>query len=127
MLDTQEECIALLEQLRWSGQPRCPYCDSTNAAPLRRERRYHCNNCFTSYSVTVGTLFHKTHVELPKWFQAIKILISQNRKVSIRQLAAEIGVNKNTASYMLIRFRKASYADLDLLNQLVKILENSAS
>ena len=127
MLDTQEECIALLEQLRWSGQPRCPYCNSTRSVPFKRERRHHCNNCFTSYSVTVGTLFHRTHIELPQWFQAITVVENSEGKVSVRQLATEIGVNKNTASYMLLRIRKASDEQLDLLNRIVRIVKDSAS
>lgn len=123
MLDTQEECIALLEQLRWGRRPRCPYCDSTNAAPLKQERRYHCNDCFTSYSVTVGTLFHRTHVELPKWFQALRIFRSRKGRVSVRQLANEIGVNKNTASYILFRIRKADTEESVFLIQLYKVID----
>lgn len=126
MLNTQEECIALLEQLRWSGQPRCPYCNSTRSVPLKHERRHHCNNCFTSYSVTVGTLFHRTHIELPQWFQAITLVESSEGKVSVRQLATKIGVNKNTASYMLLRLRNASNEQLELLSLIVRIVKDSA-
>ncbi|PZV13323.1 MAG: transposase [Leptolyngbya sp.] len=123
MLDTQEECIALLEKLRWDGQPRCPYCDSIRAAPFKLEQRYHCNDCFTSYSVTVNTLFHRTRVDLAKWFQAIHLLLNEVRKVSARQLAQEINVNKNTASYMKVRIRQAKKTEDLLLNELSKHLK----
>jgi transposase-like protein len=35
--------------------------------PLKeKQQRYHCNNCNTSYSVTVGTIFHDTKLDLQK-------------------------------------------------------------
>ena len=118
------ECIALLEQIRWSGKPRCPYCNSVNASLLKSEHRYHCNTCFTSYSVTVGTLFHKTHVELPKWFKAIKLIMNQSKKVSIRQLAIEIDVTKSTSSYMIFRIQNAIGKEPDFLCQVLTRMED---
>ena len=122
MSKTQENCIAILEQIRWGGKPICPYCSSTNASPMKRERRYHCNTCFVSYSVTVGTVFHRTHVELSKWFQAISLFLEQGERVSIRQLAAKVGVSKNTAAYMLVRLDSATTKELEMLEQLLKAI-----
>jgi transposase-like protein len=107
MIDNQEKCIVFLEQIRWSGRPKCPYCNSVNASKIKQEWRYHCNNCFTSYSVTVGTLFHQTHVKLPKWFQAIELVVQKSPNISARKLAVVVGVNKNTAAYMINRIKKA--------------------
>ncbi|MDB9511053.1 IS1595 family transposase [Kamptonema animale CS-326] len=109
-----------LEEIRWGGKPQCPYCGSTNSTPIKKELRYHCNSCFTSYSVTVGTLFHKTHVDLQKWYQAIQLVLTTGN-ISVRKLAQEIEVNKNTASYMLVRIRKAMIEEQDLLYSLVGI------
>ncbi|WP_158516676.1 transposase [Scytonema hofmannii] len=38
---THEECIILLEQIRWRGQPQCPYCGSLKASRYKRTHRYH--------------------------------------------------------------------------------------
>jgi transposase-like protein len=122
MSKTQEQCLALLEQIRWGGKPRCPYCQSIRSALIKQERRYHCNECFTSYSVTVGTLFHHTHVKLSKWFQAV-VLVNNSSPLSIRQLATAIGVNKNTASSMLERIHKAANEEPELISQLLKAIE----
>lgn len=119
MIQNQEECIALLEKIRWGGQPVCPYCSSANAAKFKKERRYHCNACFTSFSVTVGTLFHKTHLDLPKWFQAIELVMQKSPNISARKLATEISVNKNTAAYILSRIRKAAVAESEPLIELI--------
>ncbi|MBN3939043.1 IS1595 family transposase [Nostoc sp. NMS9] len=115
-----EDCLALLEEIRWAGKPKCPYCESTNSRILKNEHRYQCNECFTSYSVTVGTLFHKTHVELHKWFLAIRLVLNTPGGISVRQLAKEIGVNKNTACYMIARIRNAIPEERELL---LRILE----
>ncbi|BAY14326.1 hypothetical protein NIES21_00830 [Anabaenopsis circularis NIES-21] len=115
-----DECIALLEQIRWGGKPKCPYCESTKATAYKSERRYHCNECFTSYSVTVGTLFHKTHVELHKWFIAIRLVLSSPSSISVRQLAKEIVVNKNTARYMIERICKAALEEPEMLRMLIE-------
>jgi transposase-like protein len=121
MLVKNEDYIALLEQIRWGGEPKCPYCESTNATAYKNERRYHCNACYTSYSVTVGTLFHKTHVELKKWFLAIPLVLNSTGGISVRQLAKEIGVNKNTARYMIERIRKAMKEERELLQAFIDV------
>jgi transposase-like protein len=124
LLQSHEECLVYLEQIRWAGNPCCPYCESTRATAYKNEHRYRCNSCFTSYSVTVGTLFHKTHIDLHIWFSAIYIVLNSSENVTIRQLAKHIGVNKNTASYMLARIHQAADMDSSLLQ---KIMEFSAT
>ena len=113
------DCLTLLEQIRWNGIPQCPYCQSTNSTAIKKERRYHCNTCFNSYSVTVDTLFHKTRVDLRKWFLAIHLFLASSGDISVRKLAKEIGVNKNTASYMLSRIRKAVLEEEELIQKLI--------
>ena len=120
MIHKHENYLARLEQIRWGKHPRCPYCQSTHSRRLKNERRYQCNECFTSYSVTVGTLFHKTHVDLEKWVLAIYLVLNPLERISVRQLAKKVGVNKNTASYMIARIRQAMIKEADLLQRLVE-------
>ena len=117
---TQDECITYLEKIRWGDKPICPYCGSTRASKYKGTHRYHCHDCFTSYSVTVGTLFHKTHVDLEKWFQAIHLVVNDPSNSGVRQLARTLGVNKNTASDMRNKIFKAMQEDPDLLQKLME-------
>lgn len=111
------ESIAYLEEILWQGKPKCPYCGSECSTSIDQGVRYHCNACYTSYSVTVGTFFHRTHVDLHKWFQAISLIL--NSKVSVRQLAQEVGVSKNTAAHMIRKTRTTRKAeDLELLQMI---------
>jgi transposase-like protein len=119
MLNTKT--TSYLEQIRWGDKPQCPYCSSTNSSAIKNEGRYRCNTCFTSYSVTVGTLFHKTRVDIEKWVCAINLIYNSEKSVSVRQLAKEIDVNKNTASSMISRIRKAMVEEQEFLDSLRKI------
>lgn len=121
MLKSHSECITFLEQIRWKGNPKCPYCESTNATPYKKERRYHCNQCFTSYSVTVGTLFHRSRVDMCKWFIAIALIIGDKEKISVRRLAKEIRVDKNTAMNIIRRINHAKQEEQDILRQIAQL------
>src|SRR3989344_5909457 len=104
---SQESCIAHLEQVRWNGKPTCPYCKSKNSSSMKKESRHHCNSCNTTYSVTVGTIFHKTKIDIRRWFVAISLVLNAKKGISARQMARDIDVNKNTAWLMLMRIRRA--------------------
>jgi transposase-like protein len=114
------DCIKHLEKVRWNNEPVCPYCNSKNQTPLPKEQRYHCNNCNTTFSVTVKTIFHKTKCDLQKWFLAISLTLNAKKGISARQLARDIKVTKDTAWYMLMRIRKTFYEDAELLEGIIE-------
>jgi|688.fasta_scaffold166993_3 transposase-like protein len=117
---TRNDCITHIEKCRWNQKPSCPYCHSQKCTPIKNEHRYHCNGCNTPYSVTVRTIFHKTHVDLQKWFLAIYIMMNTRTNISVRQLAYEIRVNKNTAWQMIKRIQIAILKERELLERLIK-------
>ena len=102
---TQQDCIRHLEQVRWNGEPVCPYCGSDNTA--LNQHRHRCYNCKTSFSVTVGTIFHRTHLPLQKWFLAITLILNAKKGLSSLQLSQDLQVNKNTAWRISMQIRKA--------------------
>ena len=102
---TRKDCIDYLEKVRWNGRPRCPYCGSNHNVPM--QDRHHCYTCKTSFRVTVGTLFHRTHLPLQKWFLAIHLMLNAPKRISALQLARDLEVNKNTACRIHLQIRKA--------------------
>ena len=119
---TPEHCAQHVEHVRWGEKPRCPYCGSRRSVTrLANEKRLHCNICNTSFSVTVGTVFQKTRIDLQKWFLAVSLVLNSTRPVTVQRLAHEANVNKNTASYMLTRLRKAMHTEGDFLEGLVRV------
>jgi transposase-like protein len=89
------------------------------ATPVPKESRYHCNSCKTSFSVTAKTLFHKTKVDLQKWFFAIPLIV--NDTISIRELAKKIEVAKDTANHMITQVRLAYKDEPELISHFLKI------
>ena len=104
---TEDACIAHLEAVRWPNGPVCPYCKASKSTPRPKESRHHCNACNTTFSVTVGTIFHHTHLPLQKWLLAVSLVLNAKKGLSARQLARDLEVNKNTGWRMAMQIRAA--------------------
>lgn len=120
-----EACIKHLEAVRWKGTPTCPYCNSARVTSIKDTLRHHCNECNTSFSVMVGTMFHHTHLDLQKWFLAISLVLNAKKGIAARQLGRDLEVNKNTAWYLAMRIRKAMLEPMEreLLEGIVEMDE----
>ena len=101
---TRKDCVEHLERVRWGGKPFCPYCQSFST--IRRNERHYCYSCNTSFSVTVRTIFHHTHMPLQKWLLAISLILNARRGISALQLSRDLDVNKNTAWRIAIKIRE---------------------
>jgi transposase-like protein len=120
---TEADCVAHIERVRWNGKPVCPYCTSGRVTPMPKEARHHCNACNTTFSATVNTIFHHTHLDLQVWFLAISLILNAKKGISARQLARDLEVNKNTGWYMGMRIRNAMFDQGDLLRGIVEMDE----
>lgn len=120
---SQEDCILHLESIRWSQGIYCVYCGSKRISPLEAEMRHHCNDCNKSFSVTVNTIFHHTHLPLQVWFLAIALILNAKKGLSARQLARDLGINKNTAWRIGMKIREAMKYDGKLLSGIVEVDE----
>lgn len=106
----QLACITHLEDLRWNGKPRCPYCHSRDVKRKKENNlvgRWNCHECKSSFNVLSGTIFEKTKVPLQKWFAAIGLVVNAKKSISSHQLARDLSLTPPTAWYLLHRIRKA--------------------
>jgi len=115
---TQESCIAHLEMVKWNNKPVCPYCNAKQSSIM--SGRHHCNRCNTSFSVTVGTIFHHTHLPIQKWFLAITLVLNNKKGISSRQLARDIEVTKDTAWRVQMQIRQAMIETPSLMTGIVE-------
>ena len=122
---TQKSCIKHLEKLRWGEIPVCVYCGSTNTNPLNQEGRFrhYCNGCCKAFNVTVGTIFHGTHVPLQKWFLLISLMQNAKKGLSACQAARDIEMNRPTVWSMMHRIRRAMNNDNSLLSGIIEMDE----
>ncbi len=127
ILGNEEDCLAHLERLRWPEGVCCTACDSKKVSKFRAAKTsrrivdqktgtrdvrpvpprtlYQCLECGHQFTATAGTLFHKSHLPLSKWFAALA-LIDQTEKPRSSLLKRELGVNARTARYVIDRIQK---------------------
>lgn len=111
----QETAVAHLERVRWGNGPYCPYCGSAkacvHASKDKKSPRWQCQDCHRAFSVTVGTIFHHTHLPLQTWFLALAIMLNAKKNVSNAQLARDLGLPYKTAWSLALRIRTAMLTD----------------
>ncbi len=127
---TQEQAIEHLELVRWAGRPSCPYCGSVtvgrHASGDRNMARWQCRDCARAFAVTVGTLFHGTHVPLRSWFLVLALMLNAKKSASAYQIARDVGMRRATVWSMMQRIRTAMAADPEqetLLHGIVEVDE----
>jgi len=112
---TQEQALEHLEMVRWKGRPNCPYCGSLSvgrhASGDRANQRWQCRDCSRAFSVTVGTIFHGTHIPLAKWFLVLALMLNAKKSASAYQIARDLGMRRPTVWSMMHRIRVAMDTD----------------
>lgn len=127
---TEEACIRHFEHIRWPKGLRCVRCNGENVHKFEAEGKtgkdrylYHCDDCRYQYSVTVGTIFHDSHMTLTKWFLAIYLICSHKKGVSAKELQRQLSVTYKTAWYMAHRIRIAMQEDKDFCQKFSGVCE----
>ena len=109
--NTDAQCRALLENLRWPSGVACPRCGSLGVSAVKTRPVYDCNDCRYQFSVTAGTIMHDSHLPLRKWFVAIYLMCESKKGVSALQLKRTLGVAYRTAWHLSHRIRAAMASD----------------
>lgn len=110
---TDEQAREYLERVRWPNGPVCPHCQAQdNATKLEgkahREGVYKCRSCRKQFTVTVGTIFERSHIGLRLWLMAFAIMCASKKGVSAKQLQRQLGLGSyQSAWHMAHRVRHA--------------------
>ncbi len=100
-----------LEAQLWPDGPICPQCGTVGTATSIKTRAgwYQCNvkECRKQFSVTVGTLFERSHIPLNKWLMAAFLMAASKKGISTHQLHRMLGLPYKTAWFMTHRLREA--------------------
>src|SRR6202521_4709633 len=102
--------IARLEAIVWPQGPYCPRCGGLDRiTPVKGGRAglRRCGPCKREFTVTVGTIFERSHVKLHIWFQAAHLMASSKKGISAHQLHRTLRVTYKTAWFMEHRLREA--------------------
>jgi transposase-like protein len=104
---TEAACRAYLEEVRWPDGVRCPRCDSGAAWRLEARKRFACSECLYQFSVTSGTLLHKSHAPFWKWLLAVELIVGSDGGMPANQLVRHLGGSYKTAWFIEHRIRAA--------------------
>lgn len=102
-----------LESVRWPEGPVCPHCGCIgNNTKITIRRRpgagvYQCNDCRKQFTVTIGTVFERSHIALHLWLQAAYLICASKKGMSAHQMHRMLGVSYKTAWFMAHRLRAA--------------------
>jgi len=104
----ENKCREYLAFRRWKGKPKCVYCGHDKVYVIENGKRYKCANkeCYSKFSVTVGTIFEDSNIPLSTWFAAIYICTSHKKGISSYQLGKDLGVTQKTAWFLEHRIRE---------------------
>jgi len=88
---------------------------------------YKCKDCRKPFSVTVGTIFERSHVPLCKWIMAAHLMANAKKGMSALQLQRDIGTNYETAWFLFHRLRECADAVFGPLGGEGKIVEGDTT
>ena len=112
----EERCRLYLEALRWPAGVCCPRCaEPTRLLRLESRSKWHCYRCRYQFSVTAGTLFHRSHLPVWKWLVAVHLTLESADGVSANELRRRLGGSYKTAWFAAHRIRAAMRGRGELL------------
>ena len=115
----EDRCEKFLLKMLYPEGIRCPKCGGI--VIYRSGHVYHCDECNTTFSVKVGTIFQSTKLPLRKWFAAIWLDLNNRKSISAASLSRELGVTYATAWHMLMKLRKTMPQSRDRLRGVVQV------
>src|SRR6185437_10193241 len=101
-----------LESIRWADGVYCPHCGGYDdirklGGAAAEKGLWHCKPCRKKFTVTVGTVFERSHIPLTKWVAAFHLMCSSKKGISAHQGHRMLGVTYKTAWFMWHRIREA--------------------
>ncbi|MBE3023014.1 IS1595 family transposase [Campylobacter sp. 7477a] len=108
---SESECYEYFKIVRWSsnkGNPVCPGCGSVNSHYFIESRlQYRCKDCFHTFSVTSGTIFHSHKLDFKTILLAIVIFANATKSISALQLSRDLDVQYKTAWVLAHKIRES--------------------
>ncbi len=122
--NSQAKCLSYLEKLRWGKTVTCTKCGSDNTVRIKPQAgRHHCNNCKTTFSVLVDTIFENTRLPLTKWFMVIGLMLNAKKGIAAAQIMRDTGITYKTAWYAAMRVRCGMIDNCKSLQNIVEMDE----
>lgn len=121
----EESAREWFEVKLWNGTPVCPRCGGTHTHRMTRDNGEYlrCRDCDKRFTVRVGTIMHRSHVDFRKWLFAMYLIVTARKEISSLQLSKELGITQKSAWFLMHRIRKACEQGDQLLQNIAEIDE----
>ena len=101
-----------LEALRWADGAYCPRCEQKDTVvkltgKAAEKGQYNCRSCRQKFTVTVGTIFERSHIPLTKWMLAFHLMTASKKGMSAHQLHRMLDITYKSAWFMAHRIRES--------------------
>lgn len=108
----EDKAREYLESVRWPSGPICPHCGTVEGitrlqGKSHRPGLHQCNQCAGHFTVTVGTLYERSHIPLHKWLMATHLICASKKGISSHQLHRMLGITYKSAWFMTHRIRES--------------------
>ena len=101
--DTEEKCLAKIEQLKWPNGFRCVCCNHTEYK-LKSAGVKRCVRCRHQTTTKANTLFRSSKFPLPRWFVGIWHMTRPRTLITYGNLAKILNLSYASARSVHIRF-----------------------
>lgn len=101
-----------LERQLWREGPICPHCGVVDCAYVlngtaHRPGVYKCKMCEEQFTVTVGTVMHRSHIPLNKWLVGFYLISGAQEWMNTHQISHMLGLTYKSAWFLRHRISKA--------------------
>ncbi len=101
-----------LEARLWPNGPICPKCGVVGQATLMngkttRAGLYKCRACREPFTITMGTIYERSHIPLHKWLAATQLMMSSKKGMSALQISRLLSLTPRSAWFMCHRIRES--------------------
>ena len=111
-LRTEDDCEALMVQLRWPEGITCPMCYADTIFRDEPRRRFGCLWCDRKFTVRTLTWLHKSRIPLGTWIRTAHSMNARTYGVSSMETTREEHIGNKTAWNMEHVLREVMDADL---------------
>jgi transposase-like protein len=117
--------------IRYKGNLVCPHCGTKISIYRERKRLkvFHCSHCNNSFSPIKGTIFEKTHIDIRKWFKAIKNFLNDRAGYSAchvkKDTTRRVIIKDKATGKETIEFKEIAYNSAwRMMHQIRKAMAN---
>ncbi len=107
LFNSNEKCLELLAELKWSEGFICKKCGNNNYCTGKSPFSRRCTKCKSEESATSGTIFHNCRFDLSKAFYIAYNVCKGNTDLSSYEYARRLSLRQMTCWQFKDKIKKA--------------------